>query len=91
MPNHKSLFFEVNPDSQSLSRNQRDPGDSEIYCPPLSKPGSKSSDHGKICILLDGAPPPGDSTGCNPTFNSNSGEMTWEDFHMNIVKGSQNL
>ena len=55
------------------------------------KSGSKATDHGKICLLLDDTPPSGDSTGCNPTFDSKSGEMSWEDFHMNIVTGSQNL
>ena len=54
------------------------------------KSGTKASQYGKICLLLDDKPPTGDSTGCNPTFNSNTGEMTWEDFHMNIVRGSQN-
>ena len=52
------------------------------------KPGSNPA---KICLLLDGAPPMGDATGCAPSFDSESGEMSWEDFQMQIAKGLEIL
>ena len=50
---------------------------------------------GRVCLLLDGAPPPGGATGCDPirqSYRSTNTEGTtvdiiWEDYQMQIGQG----
>ena len=37
-----------------------------------------------MCLLLDGAPPPGDATGCEPRIDPKTSEMSWDDFRMQL-------
>ena len=47
---------------------------------------TNASELGEICLLLDGESPSATASGCDPSFDPHSGEMSWEDFHMQIVK-----
>ena len=43
-----------------------------------------SSKYAQMCLLLDGAPPPGDATGCEPRIDPKTSEMSWDDFRMQL-------
>ena len=45
---------------------------------------SHPSNYGKMCLLLDGAPPPGDATGCEPRIDPKTSEMSWDNFRMQL-------
>ena len=37
-----------------------------------------------MCLLLDGVPPPGDASGCEPRIDPKTSEMSWDDFRMQL-------